>query len=75
MQNYYTYEPFGQVIESGDGPQATSDGFLFTGQYFDAESGECYIRARQYDPTLARFTATDPVFGRLEQPLTLHKYL
>ncbi|MBN2136392.1 MAG: RHS repeat-associated core domain-containing protein, partial [Sedimentisphaerales bacterium] len=72
---YYTYEPFGRAVESSDGPQATSDGFMFTGQYFDAQIGEYHLRARQYNPKLARFTARDPVFGDFQQPLTLHKYL
>jgi len=51
---YYTYEPFGEVIESSDGPPVTSDGFMFTGQYFDAEIEEHYLRARQYNPQIAR---------------------
>ncbi|MBL7152177.1 MAG: RHS repeat-associated core domain-containing protein [Phycisphaerae bacterium] len=73
--NYYTYEPFGQVIDSSDGPPVTSDGFLFTGQYFDAEIEEYYLRARQYNPQIARFTARDPVKGRFREPLTLDKCL
>jgi RHS repeat-associated protein len=69
---YCTFEPFGRTIESGG---TFSDPFGFTGQYLDAETGEYHLRARQYNPTLARFTARDPVFGDLQQPLTLHKYL
>jgi len=69
---YCTFEPFGRTIESGG---TFDDPFGFTGQYFDAEIGEYYLRARQYNPTIARFTARDPVFGKLEQPLSLHKYL
>jgi len=70
--SHYTYEPFGELIDD-DG---TFDNvFRFTGQYFDAEIEEYYLRARQYNPTLARFTTRDPVFGKFEQPLTLHKYL
>jgi len=72
--NFYTYEPFGKCFAS-ECTENTENPFKFTGQYFDAETGEYYLRARQYNPTIARFTATDPVFGKLEQPLTLHKYL
>ena len=72
VQKYYTYEPFGQSIESGG---TFADPFRFTGQFYDEEIAEYYLRARQYNPTIARFTARDPVFGNLEQPLTLHKYL
>ena len=69
---YYTFEPFGRTIESCG---TFDDPFGFTGQYLDAEIGEYHLRARQYNPTLARFTARDPAFGIPEQPLTLHKYL
>ncbi|MBN2138452.1 MAG: RHS repeat-associated core domain-containing protein [Sedimentisphaerales bacterium] len=69
---YYTCEPFGQTIESGG---TFDNAFAFTGQYFDAQIGEYHLRARQYSPKLARFTARDPVFGEFQQPLTLHKYL
>jgi RHS repeat-associated protein len=69
---YSTFEPFGESIESGG---TFDDPFGFTGQYFDAEIGEYHLRARQYNPTLARFTARDPVFGDFGAPLSLHKYL
>jgi RHS repeat-associated protein len=31
-----------------------NDSFLFTGQYFDSEIEEYYLRARQYNPHLSR---------------------
>ncbi|UCG50035.1 MAG: hypothetical protein JSU94_09665 [Phycisphaerales bacterium] len=46
-----------------------------TGQYLDSESREYFLRARQYNPHIARFTSRDPVTGSLREPLTLHKYL
>lgn len=48
---------------------------MFTGQYYDSEIGQYYMRARQYDPQLMRFTGRDLVTGEQEYPLTLHKYL
>jgi len=69
---YYTYEPFGKVIESG-GTLANS--FMFTGQLYDSEIGEYYLRARQYDPHISRFTARDPVEGCFKEPLSSHVYL
>lgn len=48
---------------------------MFTGQYYDSEIDQYYLRARQYDPLLARFTARDPVLGKFKEPLTLHTYL
>ncbi|MBW1933765.1 MAG: RHS repeat-associated core domain-containing protein, partial [Deltaproteobacteria bacterium] len=49
--------------------------FRFTGQQYDSEIGQYYLRARMYHPDLTRFTARDPVFGTFKQPLTLHRYL
>ncbi|MBW8039617.1 MAG: RHS repeat-associated core domain-containing protein [Planctomycetes bacterium] len=69
---YYTYEPFGEVLEE-DG--TLSNNIMFTGQYFDTEIDQYYLRARQYDPHISRFTARDPISGNFEEPLTLHKYL
>jgi RHS repeat-associated protein len=49
--------------------------FKFTGQWWDSEIGQYYLRARQYDPALMRFTARDPVKGNFRKPLSLHPYL
>jgi RHS repeat-associated protein len=68
----YTYGPFGQTIEEGG---TLTNPFMFTGQYYDSEIGQYYLRARQYDPQLMRFTAYDPIRGKFEEPMTLHKYL
>ena len=70
--SHYTYEPFGEVIE--DDVTFVND-FMFTGQYFDSEIQEYYLRARQYNPAIARFTSRDPVTGKMQRPLSLHKYL
>jgi RHS repeat-associated protein len=69
---YYTFEPFGQTLESGG---TFNNSFMFTGQYFDSEIDEYYLRARQYDPHISRFTSRDPVFGEFQEPLSLHRYL
>jgi len=71
----YTYKPFGETLEAEEKTGAPSNAFMFAGQYFDSEIDEYYLRARQYDPHIARFTARDPVFGKPREPHTLHKYL
>jgi len=70
--NYYTYEPFGQLLEQGG---SLDNKFLFTGQYFDDEIGQYYLRARDYNPHIYRFTSRDLVAGDFQNPLSLHKYL
>ena len=72
----YTYDPFGQLhLTETEDNSALLNPFKYTGQYFDSETGLYYFRARMYDPYLARFTTYDPIFGKFEQPLSLHKYL
>ena len=75
VKRNYTYSPFGQLLESGAASGAPSNPFMFTGQWFDDEISQYYLRARMYDPVLMRFTARDPVKGKFKDPLTLHKYL
>jgi len=74
VKNTYTYEPFGEMFAT-ECTETAENPFKFTGQYFDSEIEEYYLRARQYNPHLARFTSRDPVAGQFEQPLTLHRYL
>lgn len=69
---YYTYQPFGETIESGG---TFINPFMFSGQFFDDDTSQYYLRARQYDPYLYRFTSIDPAFGKFEEPITLHRYL
>jgi RHS repeat-associated protein len=72
----YTYRPYGAFY---DGECVETSGvdnpWTFTGQYYDAEIEQYYLRARQYDPAMMRFTSRDPVRGKYQEPLTLHKYL
>jgi len=71
----YTYKPFGETLEAEEKTGAPSNAFMFAGQYFDSEIDEYYLRARQYDPHIARFTSRDPVRGKFREPMTLHQYL
>jgi RHS repeat-associated protein len=72
--NSYTYKPYGQFY-TGEDVETVDNPWKFTGQYYDAEIEQYYLRARQYDPAMMRFTSRDPVKGRYKEPLTLHRYL
>ena len=74
VKNTYTYTPFGQDPNS-QFAETVDNPFMFTGQWYDSEIAQYYLRARMYDPQLMRLTARDPVFGKRYQPLSLHKYL
>ena len=43
LEKYYTFEPFGKTLEEGG---TLTNSFMFTGQYYDSEIGEYYLRAR-----------------------------
>jgi len=63
----YEYEAYGKVtIGNADFSQTFTKSqygnpFMFTGRYYDDESGLYYCRARMYSPALGRFLQTDPV--------------
>jgi RHS repeat-associated protein len=65
----YQYEPFGTLrTETQDSPTAPANHVRFTGEYHDTTTGHYHLRARQYDPVIGRFLATDPVEPDLLDP-------
>lgn len=67
----YTYQAFGE-IENQAGE--TQNSYRFSGEQYDAELGDYYLRDRYYDQESGRFTRRDTYEGRQGEPLTLHKY-
>lgn len=64
----YDYEPFGNVrTETKHNTKAPANFMKFTGEYQDP-TGLYHLRARQYDPTIGRFTATDPMSPSMSDP-------
>ncbi len=72
IQNAYTYDAYGTPLEAYEN---LDNRMLFTGQWYDSEIEQYYLRARMYEPKMMRFTGRDPVRGKFKEPLTLHKYL
>jgi RHS repeat-associated protein len=73
-QNSYMYNPFGELFTT-ECAENINNPFKFTGQWYDSEISQYYLRARQNDPALMRFTSRDPFRGSFRKPLTLHRYL
>ena len=72
LTDSYQYEAFGELL----GQTGTTDNqYLYTGEQFDAELDNYYLRARYYNPDVGRFTQMDTYQGRMSEPLTLHKYM
>ena len=48
---------------------------MFTGQQWDSASQTYYLRARYYSPPDGRFLSPDPLAGRNQDPVSLHRYV
>ncbi|GMU72656.1 MAG: hypothetical protein AMXMBFR42_21120 [Burkholderiales bacterium] len=72
VSDRYTYDAFGVELASVG---STPNPYRYAGEAFDPVVGLQYHRARYYDPSIGRFTSTDPVAGDIEDPSTLHRYL
>ncbi|MCD4739235.1 MAG: C39 family peptidase, partial [Anaerolineae bacterium] len=60
--------PFGVAVGE------STAGLGYTGEWFDADVGLEYLRARWYQPGTGRFTSRDPLEGLLQRPDTQHRY-
>lgn len=50
------------------GSSAPPNGLRFAGQHLDLGTGLYHLRARDYDPSLGRFTSEDPVAPKIIDP-------
>jgi fibro-slime domain-containing protein/RHS repeat-associated protein len=67
----YTYDAYGRDLGRTG---TTINPFQYAGEQLDGATRQYYLRARYYDPAYGRFTQKDSFQGRMEYPLTLHKY-
>ena len=60
VQNHYEYDAWGNItVQEG----AVPNHFKFTGQQLDPITQQYYLRARFYNPVIARFTQKDTYRG------------
>ena len=67
----YRYDAFGveKNIDNSD-----TNAFRYCGEYYDKETATVYLRARNYNPSIGRFTQRDSFAGKLDDPLSLNLY-
>ena len=68
----YDYDAFGKLINSAG---STPNAYLYAGEQSDQNEEIYYLRARYYKPMSGRFISLDPHYGRIFDPVTLHRYL
>ena len=71
----YSYDAFGIMLggnPSSTNPTTTS--LLYSGETFDVDLQQQYLRARWYDQNNGRFNRLDPFSGNSQDPQSLHKY-
>jgi len=71
----YDFDAYGKTV-GGDpnlsNPAATN--MLYSGEQFDPELNNYYLRARYFDQNVGRFTSLDKFAGNNSDPQSLHKY-
>ena len=72
LTDSYVYTPYGKLANH-DGTSENS--LLFTGEQFDSETDNYYLRARYYNPTTTRFLSRDTYDGKLIDPISQNHYL
>jgi len=68
----YNYDSFGTLLNQTG---ATLNDYLFTGEQYDNNLDNYYLRARYYDQGIGRFSSMDTYQGDNYVPVSLHKYL
>ena len=59
-ENIYQYDAFGNLTEKKEG---ITKHILYTGQQYDQETGQYYLRARYYNTVVGRFLQEDTYRG------------
>jgi RHS repeat-associated protein len=72
VSDRYIYDAYGNLIASSGN---TENGYRFTGEQFDKNVGQYYLRDRYYGTDIGRFTRSDKWEGSFNDPLSLNKYL
>lgn len=68
----YLYDAFGELLAKTG---TTDNNYRYTGEQYDTELDNYYLRARYYNQSVGRFTQMDDFEGWGINPVTLNKYI
>ncbi len=71
VENSYDYDIWGNPTLT---VEKYSSAIRYAGEFYDAETGLYYLRARYYDPYTGRFVSEDSYWGEDNNPLSLNLY-
>jgi RHS repeat-associated protein len=75
ISDRYSYDAYGVALDFTFGTlNSPRTAMLYSGERFDSDLQQYYLRARYYNPTVGRFGAQDQQDGTPNDPLSLHKY-
>ena len=75
ISDRYSYDAYGNALDftiTTLNPPTTR--LLYSGEQFDPDLQQYYLRARYYNPSVGRFGMQDQMDGTPQDPLSLHKY-
>lgn len=72
VRSSFRYSAYGEML---DFTGVITDGYYYTGEYMDSETGLYYLGARYMNPATASFTTMDSYAGNIYDPTSLHRYL
>ena len=64
VQQHLEYLPFGELFVDETSTSGKLSDFLFTGKFYDAETGLYCFDARYYDPLTSMWMSADPLRGK-----------
>ena len=75
----YSYDAYGVMLSdnTASGAEAASGAgtsLLYSGEQYDGNLDQYYLRARYYNPANGLFNQVDPYAGNMQDPQSLHKY-
>jgi len=76
VNDSFSYDAYGVMLGGNPAPGSSpATNLLYSGEQFDTDMQQYYLRARWYDQNNGRFNRMDPFAGNNQDPQSLHKYL